>query len=125
MKFIADTGDRRLDVTECVKMMYDALIGSMDWGSEFLDTDTKEAILAIGHLLGAPVPEPGRDHAVARHAGFAEPQPVHPGGTRSGSDPLLQEWADRYRAWQERLRAACMKWQAEVAAQSVARLREE
>lgn len=60
------------DVTEHVANMYDALIHSMDWGSEFLDTDQVESILLIGDMLGFNLPDEKNlpcDLRIHRHAG--------------------------------------------------------
>lgn len=48
-----------LDVSEHIANMYDALVNSMDWGSGFLDTETKVSVLLIGELMGFP--DPGAD----------------------------------------------------------------
>ena len=51
------------DVTEHVAQMYDAIVGSMDWGSEFLDWETILSILLVGKLAGFEyaIPNPPRD----------------------------------------------------------------
>jgi hypothetical protein len=46
------------DITEHVAAMYDAIVGSMDWGSGFLCTEEVESILIVGHLVGFEVPGP-------------------------------------------------------------------
>jgi hypothetical protein len=40
-----------------VAAMYDALVGSLDWGSGFLDTEEIESILIVAELAGFDVPE--------------------------------------------------------------------
>lgn len=42
----------KVDVTEHVAAMFDALVGSLDWGSGFLDVETIESILIICELAG-------------------------------------------------------------------------
>lgn len=123
MRFIAQIEGRTLDVTEQVRMMYDGLVNSMDWGSEFLDTETKGAILAIGRLLGAPTPMPpvGAERVAAKEAGFYEPAPDLWG---QRNEPCTQEALDKYKAWKDRRNAALLKWHAEVAAQEAAKLEE-
>ncbi len=36
----------QFDITKHVAAMYDAIVSSLDWGSEFLDTETIVSILA-------------------------------------------------------------------------------
>lgn len=45
------------DVTEHVAAMFDAIVGSLDWGSGFLDVDTIESILIVAELAGFDVPQ--------------------------------------------------------------------
>lgn len=45
------------DITEHVAAMFDAIVGSMDWGSGFLDVETIESILIVAHLVGFDIPE--------------------------------------------------------------------
>lgn len=40
------------DITRELAVMYDAIVGSMDWGSGFLDIEDVEALLRIGALCG-------------------------------------------------------------------------
>jgi len=40
------------DITEHIAAMFDALVGSLDWGSGFLETETIESILIVGEVIG-------------------------------------------------------------------------
>lgn len=42
----------KVDVTEHVAAMYDAIVGSLDWGSGFLTVETIESILIVAALAG-------------------------------------------------------------------------
>lgn len=128
-RFVAEIGDtllgeRRLDVTEAVKMLYDGLVNSMDWGSEFLDTDTKAAVLGIGLLLGSETPAPGNDYRCMAEAGFTEPAPSRIANTTKYDSPEFVAWYDNYKAWEGRKKEALMRWSKEVAAQTVAKMQE-
>jgi hypothetical protein len=54
------------DITEHVARMYDAIVGSLDWGSQFLDTETIESILIVGKLAGWKLVEPLPDSEALR-----------------------------------------------------------
>lgn len=55
---------RGVNIAEHVGAMFDALVGSLDWGSGFLDAETIESILIVAELAGFEVPEsPGTDEA--------------------------------------------------------------
>jgi hypothetical protein len=45
-------GDTRTDITEGVKVLYDNVVGSMDWGSGFLGYDEELAILKLAAACG-------------------------------------------------------------------------
>lgn len=45
-----------IDLTESVACLYDALLNSMDWGSEFLCSDDVEALVLIGTAMGWALP---------------------------------------------------------------------
>lgn len=47
------------DVTEHVAAMFDAIVGSLDWGSGFLSSEEIESIVAVGTLAGFDVPDVG------------------------------------------------------------------
>ena len=118
-----------VDITEQVRMMYDALINSMDWGSEFLDTDTKGAILAVGVLIGAEIPSsPGREYNYLTKSGFTELAPVRSGKAADNripydKNPDFQKWFDDYTSWNRRKDEHLRKWMSEFAAQEAAKLR--
>lgn len=45
------------DIMEEIRIMYDALVNSMDWGSGFLDSEAIDAILTVGIVIGAEISE--------------------------------------------------------------------
>lgn len=45
--------DKEIDITEEVKMLFDSVIHSVDWGSGFLDNQEMKQVLKIGKLLDA------------------------------------------------------------------------
>lgn len=45
------------DVTEAVKVIYDTVIASLDWGSGFLDHEEEHLIYDLGKALGFEPPE--------------------------------------------------------------------
>lgn len=61
----SDGNGRDINITDSVAVMYDALLNSMDWGSNFLDVDQIVGILTVGKALGFDVPsecgEPPKD----------------------------------------------------------------
>lgn len=42
-----------VDLTEHIKVLYDSLIGSLDWGSGFLDSDEMKRIAEVGEAIRA------------------------------------------------------------------------
>ncbi len=48
---------RGVDVTEHVAAMFDALVGSLDWGSGFLSAEEIESVLVVAEVAGFDVPE--------------------------------------------------------------------
>ncbi len=89
------------DVTEHVAAMFDAIVGSLDWGSGFLSVEQIESILIVGALAGFDVPE-FRYHSVDP-AGFEN----WPGGTEAN-----------YAEWQSRRLEAIQSWRAQVQAKA-------
>lgn len=82
------------DITEDIAKLYDLVIGSMDWGSGFLDTEDYEAVIKVGILCGFDLPQcdqyysfPGfvRDHVPDRNgdeiriSGECQKYRTHPG----------------------------------------------
>ncbi len=125
MRILAELDDgRTLDVTEEIKMMYDGLIDSIDWGSECLDTETKQAVLAIGYTFGSSPPQFGREYLYYADAGV-EPPPSRTANTTKYDSPEFQEWYDSYVAWQKDKDEKLAKWAREVAAQAFAKLTEK
>lgn len=49
------------DVTEQVADMFDAIVGSLDWGSAMLGTDEVMSILYIAKLMGWDTPSPNNE----------------------------------------------------------------
>lgn len=52
-----DAVDDPVDVTEAVKLTYDTVIASLDWGSGFLDHEEEHLIYDLGKALGFEPPE--------------------------------------------------------------------
>ncbi len=103
-----------VDVTEHVAAMYDAIIGSADWGSNFLDTETIVSILTIGRAMGFDRP------ALS----------VLPDGFGKGTQP--QRWTKDpeqmpriQAAWAAWHTEQLAKWQAQVDAMVAANLSDE
>ncbi len=82
-----------VDLTEEVAAMYDAIVGSMDWGSGFLDDESIQAILLIGRAAGFDLPE-----------SFEVPEeqtsrlPSKPWWPHCYDDP---SWKEKYLEWQK------------------------
>lgn len=57
MRIVVEKFDHVVDVTEAVQIVYDALIGSMDYGSGFLDTNEKRAMRRLADIAGFSPPE--------------------------------------------------------------------
>jgi hypothetical protein len=87
------------DVTEHVAAMFDALIGSLDWGSGFLSSEEIESILIVAELAGFEAPEP---HHVEL-AGFESSQ------EHLLALPARAEWrrkrAEALEAWRAQIKA--------------------
>ena len=84
-----------VDMTEQVAAMYDAIVGSMDWGSDFLDDETVEAIQLIGAAAGFEI---GQTRSRHKHT-FHEPAPTRPEPTRSYACPAIMAWSREWSAW--------------------------
>lgn len=83
--------DEIIDITEGVQVMYDALIGSMDWGSGFLANDEAVAILRVAQACGFLSPTEAQEtfNAYARDdASWDPPAPLIADG--SSQAPHLQ-----------------------------------
>lgn len=52
------------DITRHLAVMYDAIIGSMDWGSGFLDIEDVEVLMEIAGLCGF---QPGGDYPTGQN----------------------------------------------------------
>lgn len=119
-----------IDMTEQVGAMYDAIVGSMDWGSDFLDDETIDAILLVGHAAGFEMGVPTAHKLSA--AAFDVPEPSRPQSQPyDGRVPDWQdlphnsaEWAeyrDAYDKWKQR---RLDHWRAQQRAKLEAKLAE-
>lgn len=93
-----------VDITEQVAAMYDAIAGSMDWGSDFLDVEVIDAILLVGEVAGFEMAAPNHDWLY--ECGFKEPEPSeppHPTTGRNkwggGDGPEWDDWRSRRERW--------------------------
>ena len=75
-----------VDVTEHVAAMFDAIVGSLDWGSGFLDVETIESILVVAELAGFEISKSGSKSIDVDPPGFesfptapyhSDPEEVH------------------------------------------------
>lgn len=104
------------DVTEHVAAMFDALIGSLDWGSGFLDAETIEAILTVAELAGFTVPE---SHAVDPPGLEPYAKPAFLGTSEEHRAGKFRD-AERahFKDYNERRAKAITDWQAQVRAKA-------
>jgi hypothetical protein len=93
------------DITEHVAAMYDAIIGSADWGSEFLDTEQIVSILTVAEAAGFEYTEPRRHFSGLDSQGY-----------------VVRDHSVDYRTWQADQLA---KWRAQVKAMVAANLADE
>ena len=100
-----------VDITRHVAAMYDAIIQSADWGSDFLDTEEIASILTVGTALGFDVP---------RMTSLPEDYSTKGAPPQWHRDPELRErYGNDHRAWRTEQIA---KWQAQVNAMITANL---
>jgi hypothetical protein len=99
------------DITEHVAAMYDAIIQSGEWGSEFLDTEQVASILVVGKLAG---------WGLATYRGDPVPDPGDP-PVGLGRYPYDAERVAQRNAWLERRR---LRWQAQIDAMVAAKIAE-
>jgi hypothetical protein len=52
---LVNDGGREFDITEHFRVMYDQLIGGMDWGSGFLDGNEALEVMQVGAAAGFEV----------------------------------------------------------------------
>lgn len=52
-----DALEEPVDLTEAVKVLYDHVVNSMDWGSGFLDHEEQHRVYDIGKALGFELPD--------------------------------------------------------------------
>lgn len=52
-----DALEEPVDLTEAVKVLYDHVVNSMDWGSGFLDHEEKHRVYDVGKALGFELPD--------------------------------------------------------------------
>jgi hypothetical protein len=57
---ILRTANEDIDITENLAQMYDLIVNSMDWGSNFLDESEYRMIVEIGMRCGFKIPECGK-----------------------------------------------------------------
>lgn len=112
MKPKAMIGD--IDVTDMVASMYDNLINSMDWGSEFLSHEDIVSIVAVGKLLGFEVPDANIGGHVPRDP--ADPPPQYP---PRASRSEIAEWAEKLKEHKAR---QILRWRAQIDAAVAAKL---
>lgn len=106
----------KIDVTEHVAAMFDAIVQSMDWGSHFLDVETIESILVIAELAGFQVPEdPGCNPP--GWSGEWNPERELP-----RDEMTLEQWREAlapvYEAWKASHAQAIAAWRAQVQARA-------
>ena len=130
-----------LDITDHVAAMYDALVGSMDWGSGFLDDEQIEALLLVGEAAGWEMGSPSS--CMLESCGFGEefPREFAPSAPPSSgrmdaaqlneyrSSPEFVEYARLYRQWStdhvEPWAARRLEhWRAQMRAKIAARIAE-
>lgn len=69
---------REFDITENLRVMYDAIVGSMDWGSGFLDSEEASAISRVGEVCGFELSNYDKDecancgHVFERHGKYGD-----------------------------------------------------
>lgn len=105
---------RGANIAEHVAAMFDALVGSLDWGSGFLDTETIESILIVAELAGFDVSGvhvhvPDESLALPAMPPYAPPY----------NDPVAK--AAHQTAWAERERVrveAIAAWRKQVQAKA-------
>lgn len=85
------------DITEHIAAMFDAIVGSLDWGSGFLDTETIESILIVADLVGFEDPGAARVDL----PGFES----WPGGDRTTYEDWLRKKAKAVTAWRAQVKA--------------------
>src|SRR5690349_7450642 len=105
-----------IDVTEHIANMFDALVGSMDWGSNFLESETIDSILVIGEMLGFQIPTLSDSYANWKRVGFTDSQPDRVRGCDYNS-PEFKQWYDEYQEWSEKRKTALEKWSKQRAAE--------
>lgn len=119
----------RVDVTEHVAALFDALAASLDWGSGFLDVETIESALILADLAGfegADLGAPRELKLEPWNHDWNEPQPAytlpHEDGEPIKRNPEWQRWLDRLRtreqAWHARRAEQIAAWREQVAAKA-------
>lgn len=105
----------KVDVTEHVAAMFDALVQSLDWGSGFLDVETIESILIVAELAGLDVPA----DVHIDPPGWQEwnPERELPRGTMT-YDEWRRALVPIYEARQQRRVESIAAWRAQVQAKA-------
>ncbi len=82
-----------VDITSQVAVLYDAIVTSLDWGSNFLDDEQVEAILIVARMVGFDMAYPHFTEPMAAYRGA--------GGTKEKQakyDEMMQMCKTRYLA---------------------------
>lgn len=100
-----------IDITDYVAKMYDALINSMDWGSDFLDWEEVQAILLVGKAAGFdPLPHDEAKLPSPRHhkqLGVNIERPEYPSvEERMSGANWIKSWEERRKEWAAQVGAA-------------------
>lgn len=113
-----------VNITDHVAAMFDAIVGSADWGSGFLDTETIASILTVAELAGLDTDGLKIEFDPP---GFG-PYPPATGKTRpAGTYPTPDELAEydaRRAEWLKKRSDAMAAWRAQVKAMALAQLSE-
>lgn len=103
---------RGVDISAHVASMFDALVGSMDWGSGFLDSDQIDAIMTIGALAGWDLSKAQPHDKV-----FHEKCPMPP--TAAKDREATQRWYEHeWKPWNARKEAAIESWRKQFVAKA-------
>lgn len=114
----------KLDITEHVENVFDALVSSLDWGSDFLDSEQVNSMLVLAELLGFDTPTLSDKPANLWRVGFAETPPMWD-RTQHFSGLPADAWAADYRSWQNKKQEALKKWAKQRGAEIAAKLQDE
>ena len=126
----------KVDVTQHVAAMFDALVASLDWGSGFLDVETIESILIVAELAGFDVSKldinvsdykslpgslPGSERvapAIPATRAPTIPYPGAPASVNEAYEAWVNERSRQHREWRSNRTAAIAAWRVQVAAKA-------